>query len=147
MAKQQDTRQNRKRIMFSYNTDLDSPVGIVFQYLMQNPHLPRLMGKRKGVDAIFAFWRPFAFQAMGQASDAELKLMARESLVTLAHQMDQICETFGVEHPRSVELGSTLEATLQQAMVNVIRKFLVRGVLASQGEEQGFVRSRDFGCE
>ncbi|MEM6252890.1 MAG: hypothetical protein AAF821_08205 [Cyanobacteria bacterium P01_D01_bin.156] len=80
--------------MFSYNTDLDSPVGIVFQYLTQNPHLPRLMGKRKGVDAIFAFWRPFAFQAMGQASDAALKLMARESLKAIATGLNTTCGAF-----------------------------------------------------
>ena len=45
---QPDKRQNRQRILFSFNVDLESPLGIVFQYLMRNPKLPSQMGKQKG---------------------------------------------------------------------------------------------------
>ena len=113
---QPDKRQNRKRILFSFNVDLESPLGVVFQYLMHNPKMPSQMGKQKGVEAIAAFWRPFAFQMQGQVNDDELKVLARESLMTLQRQMELIAETFEVELPQSEAVTPELEVALERVL-------------------------------
>ena len=129
---QPDKRRNRKRILFSFNVDVDSPFGVVFQYLMHDPQLPSRMGKEKGVEAMAAFWRPFAYQKKGDVSEDELKAMARESLTALQRQMALICETFDLEPPESEGLSPALEEALERTMDKVLQKFVVSGVLARQ---------------
>ncbi|MFZ4677985.1 MAG: hypothetical protein ACOYM4_20220 [Nodosilinea sp.] len=126
---QPDKRQNRKRILFSFNVDLESPLGVVFQYLMHNPKLPSQMGKQKGVEAIAAFWRPFAFQMQGQVNDDELKVLARESLMTLQRQMELIAETFEVELPQSETVTPELEVALERTVERVLQRYMGSGGL------------------
>lgn len=126
---QPDKRQNRKRILFSFNVDLESPLGIVFQYLMHNPKLPSQMGKQKGVEAIAAFWRPFAFQMQGQVNDDELKVLARESLMTLQRQMELIAETFEVELPQAEGVTPELEVALERTVERVLQRYMGSGAL------------------
>lgn len=126
---QPDKRQNRKRILFSFNVDLESPLGIVFQYMMHNPKLPSQMGKQKGVEAIAAFWRPFAFQMQGQVNDDELKVLARESLMTLQRQMELIAETFEVELPQSEAVTPELEVALERTVERVLQRYVGTGML------------------
>jgi hypothetical protein len=127
---QPDKRQNRKRILFSFNVDLESPLGVVFQYLMHNPKLPSQMGKQKGVEAIAAFWRPFAFQMQGQVNDDELKVLARESLMTLQRQMELIAETFEVELPQSEAVTPELEVVLERTVERVLQRYVGTGALS-----------------
>ncbi|PZV07601.1 MAG: hypothetical protein DCF32_06900 [Leptolyngbya sp.] len=131
---QPDKRQNRKRILFSFNVDLESALGVVFQYLMHNPKMPSQMGKQKGVEAIAAFWRPFAFQMQGQVNDDELKVLARESLMTLQRQMELIAETFEVELPQSEavtpELEVALERTVERTVERVLQRYVGAGALS-----------------
>ncbi len=126
---QPDKRQNRKRILFSFNVDLESPLGVVFQYLMHNPKLPSQMGKQKGVEAIAAFWRPFAFQMQGQVNDDELKVLARESLMTLQRQMELIAETFEVDLPQSEAVTPELEVALERTVERVLQRYVGAGAL------------------
>jgi hypothetical protein len=127
---QPDKRQNRKRILFSFNVDLESPLGVVFQYLMHNPKLPSQMGKQKGVEAIAAFWRPFAFQMQGQVNDDELKVLARESLMTLQRQMELIAETFEVDLPQSETVTPGLEVALERTVERVLQRYVGSGGLS-----------------
>ena len=127
---QPDKRQNRKRILFSFNVDLESALGIVFQYLMHNPKMPSQMGKQKGVEAIAAFWRPFAFQMQGQVNDDELKVLARESLMTLQRQMELIAETFEVELPQSEAVTPQLEVALERTVERVLQRYVGAGALS-----------------
>ena len=129
---QPDKRRNRQRILFSFNVDLESPLGVVFQYLMRNPQLPSRLGKQKGVEAMAAFWRPFAYQKLGQASEEELKDMARESLEALRRQMELISQTFEVELPPSEEPSPVLEETLERTLDKVLQKYMASGGLARQ---------------
>ncbi|WP_035991529.1 hypothetical protein [Leptolyngbya sp. KIOST-1] len=129
---QPDKRQNRKRILFSFNVDLESPLGVVFQYLMHNPKMPSQMGKQKGVEAIAAFWRPFAFQMQGQVNDDELKVLARESLMTLQRQMELIAETFEVELPQSDAVTPELEVALERTVERVLQRYVGAGALSLQ---------------
>ncbi|WP_035988156.1 hypothetical protein [Leptolyngbya sp. KIOST-1] len=129
---QPDKRQNRKRILFSFNVDLESALGVVFQYLMHNPKLPSQMGKQKGVEAIAAFWRPFAFQMQGQVNDDELKVLARESLMTLQRQMELIAETFEVELPQSEAVTPELEVALERTVERVLQRYVGAGALSPQ---------------
>ncbi|MBE9138179.1 hypothetical protein IQ254_13455 [Nodosilinea sp. LEGE 07088] len=126
---QPDKRQNRKRILFSFNVDLESALGVVFQYLMHNPKMPSQMGKQKGVEAIAAFWRPFAFQMQGQVNDDELKVLARESLMTLQRQMELIAETFEVELPQSEGVTPELEVALERTVERVLQRYVGSGAL------------------
>jgi hypothetical protein len=136
---QPDKRQNRQRILFSFNVDLESPLGIVFQYLMRNPKLPSQMGKQKGVEAMAAFWRPFAFQMKGDSSDEELKMLARESLVALSRQMELIAETFEVDLPQSSQaesLSPELERAIAKTMDSLFQKYVGSGGLVRQSSPE-----------
>ncbi|NJL50069.1 MAG: hypothetical protein HC929_25100 [Leptolyngbyaceae cyanobacterium SM2_5_2] len=128
-----DKRQNRKRILFSFNVDLESALGVVFQYLMHNPKMPSQMGKQKGVEAIAAFWRPFAFQMQGQVNDDELKVLARESLMTMQRQMELIAETFEVELPQAEAVTPELEVALERTVERVLQRYVGTGALSRPG--------------
>jgi hypothetical protein len=137
---QVDKRKNRKRILFSFNVDLVTPIGVVFQYLMHNPQLPSRMGKQRGVEAMAAFWRPFAYQMKGEASEEELKVMARESMEALSRQIELIAKTFDVVPPRSSTeaISPALTEALEKTMDRVMQKYLGEGGLgmaAQQGLE------------
>jgi hypothetical protein len=75
-----DRQNERQRIQFAFNADLDSAIGVLFSYLIKNPKAPSRAGKHKGVDAMLAFWKPFAYQEQGDLSAEEMKAIARESV-------------------------------------------------------------------
>ncbi|MFG6100931.1 hypothetical protein U2F10_01680 [Leptothoe sp. EHU-05/26/07-4] len=136
MPRKRQANTERQRILFSYNADLDKPIGVVFEYLIQNEQIPARLGKHKGLEAMSAFWQPFAYQAMQDLSEDELQGMARESVAALSRQIDLICQTFGIESPQSAQVSPELKQAIQQTMGEVLQQFIVTGVLASQGGDQ-----------
>jgi hypothetical protein len=128
---QVDKRKNRKRILFSFNVDLMTPIGVVFQYLMHNPQLPSRMGKQRGVEAMAAFWRPFAYQMQGETSEEELKVMARESMEALSRQIELIAKTFDVVPPHASRetINPALTDTIEKTVDRVMQKYLGEGSL------------------
>ncbi|NEQ52674.1 MAG: hypothetical protein F6K11_21480 [Leptolyngbya sp. SIO3F4] len=132
MPRKRQANTERQRILFSYNADLDKPIGVVFEYLIQNEQIPARLGKHKGLEAMSAFWQPFAYQAMKDLSEDELQGMARESVAALSRQIDLICQTFGIESPQSAQVSPELKQAIQQTMGEVLQQFIVTGVLASQ---------------
>jgi hypothetical protein len=76
-------------------------IGVVFRYLIDNPLMSSREGKHKGLDAMSAFWKPFAYQACTDATEEDLQVLAREAMEALAHQMALISSTFGVEPPKT----------------------------------------------
>ena len=136
MPRKRQANTERQRILFSYNADLDKPIGVVFEYLIQNEQIPARLGKHKGLEAMSAFWQPFAYQAMKDLSEDDLQGMAREAVATLSRQIDLICQTFGIESPQAAQVNPELKQAIQQTMGEVLQQFIVTGVLASQGEGQ-----------
>jgi hypothetical protein len=123
-----DSTSDRQRIQFAYNADCEMPIGKVFQYLLKNDLMPSREGKHKGLDAMSAFWKPFAYQD-SQASDEERGAIARESIEALTRQIDIIRETFGVEKPESPSNTTDLKQEIQMVVTEVVQNLLANGAI------------------
>ena len=119
------TKSDRQRIQFAYNADREMPIGVVFRYLIDNPLMSSREGKHKGLDAISAFWKPFAYQDCTEASEVELQTLAREAIEALSHQIELISSTFGVKGqvaealPPEDQLQAMIQRAVAAAMVNL----------------------------
>jgi DNA topoisomerase VI subunit B len=116
---------SRERIQFSFNADKDKPVGKVFEYLLLNDQIPNRLGKQKGLDAMVAFWLPYAYQS--EVSGEDLKTMARESVKALSKQIADICQTFEIENPQTSEVSPVLEQVIQKTVAEVMQNLVVTG--------------------
>ena len=119
------TPSERQRIQFAYNAYLDSLVGVTFNYLIKNPHFPSRVGKHKGIDAMTAFWKPFAYQEEGVLSEEQLRAIAIESVEMLTRQIDLICAAFGLENPQA-KAPDNLKQAIRQAMSETIDTLLAQ---------------------
>ena len=126
-----DSTSDRQRIQFAFNADCDTHIGEVFRYLLKNEHMPSREGKLKGLDAISAFWRPFAYQEDGQLSEEEKRAIARESIETLTRQIDLIRETFGVEKPQASDATISLKQEVQTALSEALQTLIGNGELST----------------
>jgi hypothetical protein len=120
-----DSTSDRQRIQFAYNADCEMPIGKVFQYLLKNDHMPSREGKHKGLDAMSAFWKPFAYQENGD----EVGAIARESIEALTRQIDLIRETFGVEKPESLSNTTDLKQEIQTVVTEVVQNLMANGAI------------------
>ena len=123
------TTRERQRIQFAFNAYLDSIVGMTFNYLIKNPHFPSRAGKHKGIDAMMAFWKPFAYQEQGNLSEEELQTVAAESVEMLTRQIDLICTAFGLESPQA-KAPTNLKQEIREAMSETIQTLLAKPELA-----------------
>jgi hypothetical protein len=132
-----DRQNERQRIQFAFNADLDSAIGVLFSYLIKNPKAPSRAGKHKGVDAMLAFWKPFAYQEQGDLSAEEMKAIARESVELLTRQAELIAETFGVENPKSSSSGtSDLRHEVRLAVSEAIQQLVSSGIMGASAQPQ-----------
>jgi hypothetical protein len=129
-----DRQNERQRIQFAFNADLDSAIGVMFNYLIKNPKAPSRAGKHKGVDAMLAFWKPFAYQEQGNLSAEEMKAIARESVELLTRQAELIAETFGVESPKSGT--SDLRQEVRLAVGEAIQQLVNSGMMGASPQPQ-----------
>lgn len=120
----------RQRIQFAYNADVDSPTGVLFQYLIKNERARSREGKHKGIDAMSAFWKPFAYQEQEKLNDEELKAIARESVEQLSRQMTLICEAFGLEPPTAATASPPvdLKQEIRQAVAEAFQQMALAGI-------------------
>ena len=125
-----DSTSDRQRIQFAFNADCGTHIGEVFRYLLKNEHMPSREGKLKGLDAISAFWRPFAYQEDGQLSEDEKSAIARESIEALARQIELIRDTFGLEKPQVSE-DADLKQTVQSAVTEALQELMANGTLSA----------------
>ncbi len=90
----------RNRSEFSYKTDAQTPLAIVFAYL--NGKLSKTFtqreGKQRATDALLAFWRPYAMEA-NKSGSGEIREAAIASVEALFRQLQRICADFGVDSP------------------------------------------------
>ncbi len=92
----------RSRSEFSYKTDAQTPLAVVFAYL--NGKLSRAFtqreGKQRAIDALLAFWKPYALRANKSGSD-EIREAAIASVEALYRQLQRMCADFDVDSPCS----------------------------------------------
>jgi hypothetical protein len=122
-----DSTSDRQRIQFAYNADCEMPIGKVFQYLLKNDLMPSREGKHKGLDAMSAFWKPFAYQE----NEEERGAIARESIEALTRQIDLIRETFGVEKPESPSHTTDLKQEIQTVVTEVVQNLIENGAISA----------------
>ncbi len=114
----------RNRSEFSYKTDAQTPLATVFAYL--NGKFSRTFtlreGKQRAIDALLAFWRPYALRANKSESD-EIREAAIASVEALFRQLQRVCADFNVDSPCSPnepmdfsDLLAALTARAEQTM-------------------------------
>lgn len=122
---------NRQRIQFAYNADRDSPIGQVLQYLLKSELILRREGKHKGLNAISAFWKPFAYKDNDQLSEAEKRAIARESIEILTRQIELIRSTLRIESASclgdTTKGAETFSQEVRSVITEVIQEFFENG--------------------
>ncbi len=128
--KSSEVQGERQRIQFAYNADVNSPTGVLFQYLIKNERARSREGKHKGIDAMSAFWKPFAYQEQEDLNEEELKAIARESVELLSRQMTLICEAFGLESPTAATAMPNLDLKqeIRQAVTEAFQQMAMAGM-------------------
>lgn len=132
--KSSEATGERQRIQFAYNADVDSPTGVLFQYLIKNERARSREGKHKGIDAMSAFWKPFAYQEQEKLNEEDLKAIACESVEQLSRQMTLICEAFGLEHPTAATAlpPVDLKQEIRQAVSEAFQQMLLSGAMPAR---------------
>jgi hypothetical protein len=88
--------KNTTRIQFAYYAYLQGPMGDVFKYLLRNRAHPTHKGKKMGLAAMAAFWKPFSAQAVLDLSEQEVRAIALTSITELQKQIELIRNTFNI---------------------------------------------------
>jgi hypothetical protein len=88
--------KNTARIQFAYYAYLQGPMGDVFKYLLRNRAHPTHKGKKMGLAAMAAFWKPFSAQAVLNLSEQEVRAIALNSITELQKQIELIRSTFNI---------------------------------------------------
>jgi hypothetical protein len=131
-----DSINNRTRIQFAYNADCDTPIGETFQYLLKSDQVPSRKGKHKALDAIAAFWQPFAALENERLSEEERSVIAQQSIETLAQQIDLIRDTFGIEAPVNPAHPAQLTQEMRAVAAQVVQEFVASGAISVSAVEQ-----------
>jgi len=123
----------RQRVQFAFNADTDSVVGTVFQYLIKNHRFSSREGKRKGVDAMVAFYKPFAYQSAAM-SEGELQAIARDAVELLSRQIELLCNSFNIERPGTLAQPFPWKTDLKAELRQVLSELLAAELLRVQQE-------------
>ena len=89
-------QKDTSRIQFAYYAYIAGPMGDVFRYLLRNKSHSTHKGKKMGLAAIAAFWKPFSAQAVLGLSDSEVRAIALTSITELQQQIELIRSTFNI---------------------------------------------------
>ena len=102
---------NKERVRFIFEPDRASPNGITYTWLIHKAY----DGKEKAATATRAFWLPFAYRDKGDASEAELRELAQQSIWRMEEQIQHLRETFGLENAvRPISADSSSPAIAQE---------------------------------
>jgi len=88
--------QDTSRIQFAYRTYVNSPMGDVFQYLLHSTARSAHKGKKMGLAAMSAFWKPFSARSVLELSEPEVRAVALASIAELQQQISLIRKTFNI---------------------------------------------------
>jgi len=130
-AKDQQPNSNRQRIQFAFNAEVGTPIGVLFRYLIKPERSHSREQKQKGIDAMSAFWKPFAYQEQGNLDEEELKSIARDAIEALTRQADLIRQTFGIERS---EAPSQLKDEVRQAVREALQDLGGSGAIAATSQ-------------
>ncbi len=127
------------RVKLVYNAQIDSPAGMVLDYLLNNSHFTSRQGRQQAIEAITAFYRPLAAEAKGDTPHAELQAVAQNCVEVLAKQIDVLCTRYQLEPPTSAHGSAApdnldrLETTLANGL-QAIAQALQSGTFLPTGE-------------
>jgi hypothetical protein len=133
------TTDRTDRVKLVYNAQLDSPAGMVLDYLLNNAHFTSRQGRQQAIEAISAFYRPLAAEAKGDPTQVELQALARNCVEVLANQIDVLCTRYQIESPMSAHGTAApdnldrLEMTLANGL-QTIAQALQSGTFLPAGE-------------
>ena len=96
MPIQNRTQKENCRIQFAYYAYVAGPMGDVFRYLLRNRAHSTHKGKKMGLAAMSAFWKPFSAQAVLGLSEREVRAIALTSIAELQQQIELIRATFDI---------------------------------------------------
>ncbi len=85
---------HKERVRFIFEPDRASPNGVTYSWLIHKAY----DGKEKAATATRAFWLPFAYRDKGDASEAELRELAQQSIWRMEEQIQHLREAFGIEN-------------------------------------------------
>jgi hypothetical protein len=104
----------RQRSTFLYSTEAGTALALLFAYLNGvSKTFTQREGKGRGIDAMSAFWMPYALRQK-KVDSLELKQSARNSVEVLSRQIRAICQDFEVESPfEGSYSGKQLEGLVQ----------------------------------
>ena len=105
--------QDISRIQFSYRTYINSPMGDVFQYLLHSTAQSAHQGKRMGLAAMSAFWKPFSARSVLKLSEQESKAIALTSIAELQQQIDLIRKAFNIPENLNEETKREVENMIE----------------------------------
>lgn len=151
MPKQKKTTGTPRK-QFSYTTTEGTAIALVFDYLHARlgGGFSYREGKERAADALLAFWKPYAAQASGQYSQAELQEMARRAVEVLVRQIGGICQDFEIENPlgqisqATDESGQEFQEALAQQLQDLVTSLqaqLQSGDGANEGTTADLARS------
>lgn len=90
------SQKDSSRIQFAYYAYVAGPMGDVFRYLLRNKAYSTHKGKKMGLAAMAAFWKPFSAQAVLGLSEQEVRVIALTSITELQQQIELIRTTFNI---------------------------------------------------
>ncbi len=104
--KSQLSPNSKERVRFTFEPDRNSPNGILLSWILHKAY----DGKEKMMAAGRSFWLPFAYQASGKYSKAELRAVANESIWRLEEQIRFLRENFEIEAPSRTPTAPTSQS-------------------------------------
>jgi hypothetical protein len=105
--KSQLSPNSKERVRFTFEPDRNSPNGILLTWIL---HKAR-DGKEKMMSAGRSFWLPFAYQASGKYSKAEVRAVANEAIWRLEEQIRFLRENFEIEAPNRTPATPVSQST------------------------------------
>lgn len=130
MPTPQRTKETR-RIQFAYYAYINDALGDVFSYLLRSRAHSTQEGKKMGIRAISAFWKPFSAHSVLNLNEQEVKLIARTSIEELEKQIELIRTTFGIETPAK-QASQLTQTDIENIVDSCVRR------LSHQSETSSF---------
>lgn len=121
-----------ERIQFAYYASAKGPMGDVFRYLLRNRAHTTHKGKKMGLAAISAYWKPFSACNILQLSEREVRAVALNSIAELEEQIRLIRNTFDIRDS---------QANIPRAITRADVAQMIEEVLAQRLNHQNTVHS------
>lgn len=109
-----------ERIQFAYYASAKGPMGDVFRYLLRNRAHTTHKGKKMGLAAISAYWKPFSAYSVLNLSDREVQAVSLNSIAELEEQIRLIQTTFNIQAQQPEPTRIMTRADIAQMVEEVL---------------------------